>query len=200
VIASVALDYELERLDVVLRDSQDRLFAAEDHDPTVFAFNLNVVEGFANDLVVVSQDHAIPGHGLSPHSRLRLLSLIPLFAPRVAVVVVAPHLPEAGLIVIEHAKPGDVLVRTPEELYYRGEIEGPQTTVVYTRAAPPTSRRGPGHLSMMDVSAALLPDATAYVCGSAGFTNAASELLVDSGVPTQNIRVERFGPTGPTAH
>ena len=41
-----------------------------------------------------------------------------------------------------------------------------------------------------------MPDATAYVCGSAGFADAASELLVDLGVPVERIRVERFGPTG----
>jgi ferredoxin-NADP reductase len=36
----------------------------------------------------------------------------------------------------------------------------------------------------------------AYVCGSAGFAEAASRLLVDLGVPAQHVRVERFGPTG----
>jgi ferredoxin-NADP reductase len=36
----------------------------------------------------------------------------------------------------------------------------------------------------------------AYVCGSAGFANTASDLLVDVGVPVERIRVERFGPTG----
>jgi ferredoxin-NADP reductase len=41
-----------------------------------------------------------------------------------------------------------------------------------------------------------MPDATAYVCGSAGFADAASRLLVDLGVPVERIRVERFGPTG----
>jgi ferredoxin-NADP reductase len=39
-------------------------------------------------------------------------------------------------------------------------------------------------------------DATAYVCGSTGFTNAASRMLVDLDVPVERIRVERFGPTG----
>jgi len=34
-----------------------------------------------------------------------------------------------------------------------------------------------------------------YVCGSSGFADAASELLVALGVPVDRIRVERFGPT-----
>jgi ferredoxin-NADP reductase len=41
-----------------------------------------------------------------------------------------------------------------------------------------------------------MPDATAYVCGSARFADAASHLLVDLDVPPERIRVERFGPTG----
>jgi ferredoxin-NADP reductase len=36
----------------------------------------------------------------------------------------------------------------------------------------------------------------AYVCGSARFTEAASELLVAIGMPPERIRVERFGPSG----
>ena len=37
---------------------------------------------------------------------------------------------------------------------------------------------------------------TAYVCGSTGFAETASRLLVDLGVPADAVRVERFGPTG----
>jgi ferredoxin-NADP reductase len=92
-----------------------------------------------------------------------------------------------------------ISVRTPEALYYRGEIEGPQTTVVYTQAAPPTSRRAPGDLSRTELSAVLLPGATAYVCGAAAFAGAASDLLVEAGVPPQYIHVDRFGP-GASAH
>jgi ferredoxin-NADP reductase len=34
------------------------------------------------------------------------------------------------------------------------------------------------------------------VCGAPGFADAASELLVGLGQPLNQIRVERFGPTG----
>jgi ferredoxin-NADP reductase len=33
------------------------------------------------------------------------------------------------------------------------------------------------------------------VCGSPGFADSATDLLIDAGFPTPNIRVERFGPT-----
>ena len=39
------------------------------------------------------------------------------------------------------------------------------------------------------------PGATAYVCGSTSFAEAASRLLVEVGVPDHDIRVERFGPS-----
>jgi ferredoxin-NADP reductase len=42
----------------------------------------------------------------------------------------------------------------------------------------------------------MLPSATGYVCGSNGFADAATTLLVEQGMPIENIRVERFGATG----
>ena len=89
-----------------------------------------------------------------------------------------------------------VSVRTPGDLYYPTELPGPESTVVYTRQAPPSSARAPGRLTPDDVRPALLAGATAYVCGSAGFADAASYLLVDLGLAAEEIRVERFGPTG----
>jgi ferredoxin-NADP reductase len=37
---------------------------------------------------------------------------------------------------------------------------------------------------------------TGYVCGSAVFAEAASQLLLGLGVPPSSVRVERFGPSG----
>jgi ferredoxin-NADP reductase len=39
-------------------------------------------------------------------------------------------------------------------------------------------------------------DATAYVCGSPGFCDAATDVLMTSGWTAEQIRVERFGPSG----
>ncbi len=87
-------------------------------------------------------------------------------------------------------------VRGPADLYYADELPGPEVTVVHTRVAPPGSARPAGRLNAGDITPLLRPDATAYVCGSTGFADAASSLLVDLGVPAEQIRVERFGATG----
>jgi ferredoxin-NADP reductase len=95
-----------------------------------------------------------------------------------------------------------VSVRTPADLYYDGEIQGPSTTVAYTRGAPDGFARAAGRLSAGDVAPLLAGDdgqavgRTAYVCGSPGFADAATDLLMAAGVPASRIRVERFGPTG----
>jgi ferredoxin-NADP reductase len=86
-------------------------------------------------------------------------------------------------------------VRSPADLYYANELPGPEAQVVFTREAPLTSKRPPGRLRVADLEPTLGPDATAYVCGSTGFANAASELLLAVGVRIDQIRVERFGPT-----
>ena len=88
-----------------------------------------------------------------------------------------------------------VSARTPGDLYYASELPGPETTIVYTRAAPPLWPRPVGRLNQGDLPAAVAPDATAYVCGSPGFADAATGLLTGAGIPANRIRVERFGPT-----
>ena len=89
-----------------------------------------------------------------------------------------------------------VSVRTPEDLYYAGELAGPETSVVYTRAAPAELARPVGRLTAADIASPLLSGTTAYVCGSSGFCDAATDLLAGAGLPLERIRVERFGPTG----
>jgi ferredoxin-NADP reductase len=86
-------------------------------------------------------------------------------------------------------------VRRPADLYYADELPGSETTVVYTREAPASSARTVGRLAAADVEGCAQPGVTAYICGSSGFCDAASTLLVDAGVPVDDIRVERFGPT-----
>jgi ferredoxin-NADP reductase len=92
-----------------------------------------------------------------------------------------------------------VSVRSPADLLYAGELPGPEVTIAYTRESPPSSERPAGRLGSADLAPLLLPGATAYVCGSAGFADAASRLLVDLGVAVDHIRVERFGPTAAAA-
>jgi ferredoxin-NADP reductase len=88
-----------------------------------------------------------------------------------------------------------VSARTPRDLYYADEIAGPETTIVYTRTAPEKSARLAARLMLADLPASHL-DARVFVCGSPGFADGASRLLLDAGVPIDAIRVERFGPSG----
>jgi ferredoxin-NADP reductase len=87
-----------------------------------------------------------------------------------------------------------ISVRSPEELPYAHEL-GDETTVVYTRKTPPGWPRPAGRIDADTVRPLLIPGATAYVCGSAGFAEHTSQLLVELGVPAADVRVERYGPT-----
>jgi ferredoxin-NADP reductase len=89
-----------------------------------------------------------------------------------------------------------VSVRRPGDLYYADELPGPQTTVVYTRTAPPGWARPAGRLAAADLAGLVDPGATGFVCGSAGFADGATTVLETAGLPAGQIRVERFGPTG----
>ena len=89
-----------------------------------------------------------------------------------------------------------VSVRAPGDLYYADELPGPESTVLFTRSAPPGTQRPAGRLNKADLEPCAQAGATAYVCGSSGFADAASYILVDLGVPTEQVRVERFGATG----
>jgi ferredoxin-NADP reductase len=88
-----------------------------------------------------------------------------------------------------------VSVHTPTDLYYADELAGPETTIIYTRHGNPSDARPPGHLTKSDLPA-IPDDATAYICGSSAFADAATEVTIATGVRTERIRIERFGPTG----
>jgi ferredoxin-NADP reductase len=88
-----------------------------------------------------------------------------------------------------------VSTRTPDDLYYAAELPGPETQILFTRRVPDGSSRRPGRLSEADLPTTISSDTTAYVCGSSGFCDAATDALVAAGVTEEWIRVERFGPT-----
>jgi ferredoxin-NADP reductase len=87
-----------------------------------------------------------------------------------------------------------VSTRTLAELPYADELLEAGALVVTTRQ--PRGVRPAGRLTAADLVPLWEPGRTAYVCGSAGFAEAASQLLVDLGVPAPDIRVERFGASG----
>jgi ferredoxin-NADP reductase len=88
-----------------------------------------------------------------------------------------------------------VSVRTPDDLYYAGELPGPEVTVAYSRRAPAGDTRPEGRVAAEDVGR-LVMAGEGYVCGPAGFVEHASMLLVEAGMEANRIRTERFGPTG----
>ncbi|MCX4098849.1 ferredoxin reductase [Nocardia sp. alder85J] len=81
-----------------------------------------------------------------------------------------------------------VSVRDRESLPYASEF-GPETTVVLSRT------EGRLHAGQLAAPLSHPPDGgwEAYVCGSNGFAEHASRLLVTGGQPRDRIRIERFG-------
>ncbi|BBC29919.1 Oxidoreductase [Streptomyces graminofaciens] len=89
-----------------------------------------------------------------------------------------------------------VSARGPEELIYAGEY-GDETTAVFTRRASegvPVGRLSAAHVAPLLTGAGRPPGGwEAYVCGSNGFAEHASRLLVEAGQPVDRVRIERFG-------
>lgn len=86
-----------------------------------------------------------------------------------------------------------VSARTLDALPYADELAEAGALVVLTREAH--GIRPAARLTSMDLLPLWEPGQTAFVCGSAGFAEAASQLLVGLGMPPAAIRVERFGPS-----
>jgi ferredoxin-NADP reductase len=89
-----------------------------------------------------------------------------------------------------------VSARTFEELPYGKELLAHGAIVALTRGTHPAVSRTAGRLAAADVLPLITADTTGFVCGSAGFAEGASTLLIDAGLAAAAIRVERFGPTG----
>jgi ferredoxin-NADP reductase len=86
-------------------------------------------------------------------------------------------------------------VRRPGEEIYAGEL-GEETTLTYTREPPEGWEGHSGRIDLPLVAGAEPAAALAFVCGSNGFVEAASALLIEAGAAPERIRTERFGPTG----
>lgn len=109
--------------------------------------------------------------------------------PLVSMLRHAAHVGRSDLLRIA------VSARTLQELPYADEISAAGSLMVLTREDAPGGRPR-GRLTAGELGALIRPGATCYLCGSNSFAEAASMLLVDHGVPTELIRVERFGATG----
>jgi ferredoxin-NADP reductase len=88
-------------------------------------------------------------------------------------------------------------VRTAEDVIYADEL-GDDALLTFTREPPAgwtghTGRIDAGLIAAADTDQGM---ATAFACGSNGFVESASRLLLEAGVDAGRIRTERFGPTG----
>ena len=97
-------------------------------------------------------------------------------------------------------------VRAPEAIFYRDDLQAltsEDSSVVvnyaYTRTAPKNWPRLPGRIDKDLILSATWPSsvaATFYICGPTGFVESVADLLGTVGNRRENIRTERFGPTG----
>jgi ferredoxin-NADP reductase len=86
-------------------------------------------------------------------------------------------------------------VRQAEDVIYAEELGG-DAALTFTREPP---QGWTGHVGHIDGS--MIPDGEfasgiAFVCGSNGFVEAATRLVLEAGFEPERIRTERFGPTG----
>jgi ferredoxin-NADP reductase len=85
-------------------------------------------------------------------------------------------------------------VRKADEVIYADEL-GHDAVLTYTREAPPGWTGHTGHVDADMVGEAAPESATAFICGSNGFVEAASQLAMQAGIEPERILTERFGPT-----
>ena len=87
-----------------------------------------------------------------------------------------------------------VSVRGLEDLYYAGELPGPETNIIYTRHPPQGATRPAGRLSADDIQP-IDENRLVYICGSESFSEAAADLVMSCGVHAERLRIEKFGPS-----
>jgi ferredoxin-NADP reductase len=86
-------------------------------------------------------------------------------------------------------------VRNPDDVIYADEL-GEEALLTFTRQSPDGWRGHTGRIDRELIDEAGIDSGTAFVCGSHGFVEAGSELLLQAGFEPHQIRTERFGPTG----
>lgn len=84
--------------------------------------------------------------------------------------------------------------RTFSELPYAAELADAGAVIALSREESVAGRVA-GRLVASELATVLVADASYYVCGSTGFTEATSNLLTNLQVPAKVVRVERFGPS-----
>ena len=85
-------------------------------------------------------------------------------------------------------------VRYPDDVIY-AEAIGAAAVLTYTREAPEGWTGHTGHIDAELLRGPAEGARLAFVCGSNGFVETASSLLLELGMDAGAIRTERFGPT-----
>ena len=86
-------------------------------------------------------------------------------------------------------------VRSPDEVIYAGEL-GEETLLTYTRESPEGWTGHTGRVDRALVHQSGAERGVAFICGSNGFVEAASRLVLEAGFDPAQVRTERFGPSG----
>jgi ferredoxin-NADP reductase len=86
-------------------------------------------------------------------------------------------------------------VRSDGDVIYADEL-GDDTLLTYTREPPPDWTGHTGRIDAPLLAEAGITSGLVFICGSNGFVETASDLALDLGFDPQQIRTERFGPTG----
>ena len=85
-------------------------------------------------------------------------------------------------------------VREADDVIYASELGG-AAALTFTRSAPAGWTGHRGRIDAGLVKAAAVPGGIAFICGSNGFVETASQLVVEAGYEPSRIRTERYGPT-----
>jgi ferredoxin-NADP reductase len=86
-------------------------------------------------------------------------------------------------------------VRSADDVIYADEL-GDDALLTFTREPPAGWSGHAGRIDSSLIAAAGVEPGTAFVCGTNGFVETASRLLLEAGYEPQRIRTERFGPSG----
>jgi ferredoxin-NADP reductase len=86
-------------------------------------------------------------------------------------------------------------VRNAEDVIYADEL-GDDALITFTRRPPEGWRGHTGRIDSELVAQAGIDGGIAFVCGSNAFVEAAAGLALDAGFRPDEVRTERFGPTG----
>jgi ferredoxin-NADP reductase len=87
--------------------------------------------------------------------------------------------------------------RSPEEIIYADEL-GHDAMITLTRVLPENwkGRRGRVDGELIAQADQMFAAGYAFVCGSNGFVESTTSLLLQAGYRAERIRTERFGPSG----